>query len=659
MNAREFLGPDGPVAGKLPQYEVREQQLAMAEAVEKAQRANHHLIVEAGTGVGKSFAYLVPSLAQATEHGRRVVISTYTISLQEQLMSKDIPFLQSVSPDEFLPVLVKGRNNYLCLRRLERATQRAASLFTTEGDMGELKRIVDWAYATDDGTLQDLDPQPGMRVWSRVSSEAGNCRGRKCQWEGKCFYQRVRRKMMRADLLVINHSLLLSDLVIRAEGNEFLPTYSLLVLDEAHNVEGVAGEAFGIEVTDGQVRFLLDGLHNPQTGRGFLAGFRDKEALGAVSGASAAAGEFFDNVRDYLVEQARRNGRIIEPDFVPNPLSESLMQLHATLRGLLGRCGDDDDRLELGGYMERCMKLSAGVNDFVTQAREHSVYWVESDSASKTAGRLSLKCNPIHVGRILRQALFMQIDCAVLTSATLAVGTDAPFEYLKGRLGLVDPMEELLGSPFDFQEQMVVHVETSLGDPNNLSVFAAKACEKMLQYIGQTGGKAFVLFTSYRMLNEVARLLRSPLKELGIRMFQQGGSMPRGAMLERFRRDVTSVLLGTESFWQGVDVPGESLSNVIITKLPFAVPDMPVVEARVDEIRREGGNPFMQYQIPEAVLRLKQGVGRLIRSRQDRGIIVILDHRVVTKRYGRLFLESLPPCAVQIHRPQPPDDDQR
>ena len=647
------------MAGKLPQYEVREQQLAMAEAVEKAQGANHHLIVEAGTGVGKSFAYLVPSLAQATEHGRRVVISTYTISLQEQLMSNDIPFLQSVWPDEFLAVLVKGRNNYLCLRRLERATRLVSSLFTTESEVAELKRIVDWAYATDDGTFQGLDPQPSRRVWSRVSSEAGNCRGRKCKWEGKCFYQRVRRKMMRADLLVVNHSLLLSDLAIRAEGNEFLPTYSLLVLDEAHNVEGVAGEAFGLEVASGQVRFLLNGLYSGPSGRGFLAGFRDKSAFEAVGSASAAAGEFFDNVRDYLVEQARRNGRIIEPEFVPNPLSESLMHLHGTLRGLLGRCGDEDDRLELAGYMDRCMNLSAAVKDFVSQAREHSVYWVESDSAGPAAGRLSLKCNPIHVGRILRQTLFGQVDCAVLTSATLAVGSDAPFEYLKGRLGLVDPMEQLLGSPFDFQEQMVVHLETALGDPNNLSAFAAKACEKMLEYIGQTGGKAFVLFTSYRMLNEVAGRLRSPLKAMGIRMFQQGGRMSRGAMLERFRRDVDSVLLGTESFWQGVDVPGRSLSNVIITKLPFAVPDLPVVEARVEEIRREGGNPFMEYQIPEAVLRLKQGVGRLIRSRQDRGIIVILDHRVVSKRYGRLFLESLPPCPVRIHRPRPQDEGVR
>lgn len=656
MNAREFLGPEGPIAAALSTYEARDEQLAMAEAVEKAQRGGRHLVVEAGTGVGKSFAYLVPAIAQAVEHGRRVVVSTYTISLQEQLIEKDIPFLQSVWPDdlagqpvEFRAVLVKGRNNYLCLRRLDVAGRRAPQLLTTDDDVEELKRIIDWAYQTRDGTRSDLVPQPRSHVWSQVASEHGNCRGRKCPFLEKCFYMRVRRRMMQADVLVVNHSLLLSDVVIRQSGNEFLPPYSLLILDEAHNVEGVASESFGLRIGERQVGFLLDGLFNPQTGRGFLASMGNAEATRRVLSAHRAAGEFFDSVRDYLVEQARRNGRIVDAAFVENPLTDALMKLYAELQPVLKQCPEDDDRLELAGTMDRCLAMAEGVRDFVDQGREQSVYWIEQGGGAGGGGsRLTLRCNPIHVGSVLQQDLFMPADSVTLTSATLAVGSDDPFAYLKSRLGLVEADEVLLGSPFDFERQMTVYVERGLGDPNHLADFVPNATEAILKYLRQTGGKAFVLFTSYRLLNEVAHALKPVLKTMGIRMFQQGQRLPRSVMLDRFREDTDSVLLGTESFWQGVDVPGESLSNVIITKLPFAVPDMPVVEARVDEIRAGGGQPFMEYQMPEAVLRFKQGIGRLIRTKEDRGIVVILDHRVVSKRYGRLFLESLPTCPVEI-----------
>ncbi len=645
MPASDLLKPGGPIAAKLTGFEERPQQLEMSAAVQTALDDGHHLLVEAGTGVGKSFAYLVPAVDYAVTHRGTVVVSTNTISLQEQLIGKDIPFLHSALPGKFTAVLVKGRANYVCLRRLALVGKMGVDLFSDRRKFAELTRIERWARQTDDGSLSDFVRQPDRTVWRTVCADSNACLGKNCQYQGKqCFLNRARRRMFSADVLVVNHSLFFSDLVLHDAGAGFLPKYDAVILDEGHAVEGVAAEHLGLHLSNFAVRWLLDSLYNERREKGFLAVLEDLAAIDAVKGVRRAAGEFFKDVRRWRTESAPSNGRVTERGFVPNALSGQLQALATALGSLKAKAPNNDILAELLNYRNKALDMAAAVSSFVDMELADRVYWVEASESGR--GRISLECSPVNIAGDLRRLLFKSKRSVVVTSATMCVGRERSFDFLRDRLGIDNAEELKVGSPFDYKKQVRLHVCTDMPNPNDADAFTAAAVERIRHYLSLSDGGSFVLFTSYRMLKTVSDELVPYLAGEGRKSYVQGAGTPRSQMLSEFRRNVGSVIFGTDSFWQGVDVPGKALSMVIITRLPFSVPDHPLTQARLEAIQERGGNPFMEYTIPEAVIRFKQGFGRLIRHRNDSGAVVILDSRVLSRYYGKSFLGSLPDCQI-------------
>ena len=697
----DYFKPDSRMARVLPQYEVRPQQAQMIEVVARAFNHNGIAVLEAPTGVGKTFAYLVPAVLWAMRNRERVVISTRTINLQEQIMFKDIPLLRKCLDVEFNAVLVKGRGNYVCRRKLARALSEA-TLFDDESVQATMTSLAEWATKTGDGSLSDLPFVPGRELWERVCSEADTCPGLRCPASKTCFVTKARRETAKADLIIANHHILFSDVSVKREAGDFaalavLPAYLRVILDEAHSIEDSATEYFGVEASrTGALTLLGRFMRRERTHEhGLIPYLRakvskqlrgsegdeilnriDNELMPSLVAARECLIAAFDAVREMTAEKCGQIGRDIKWRLIPEVLADPILrEVHTTfmlpaveevlqlfrfcdaLYGQLKRVPTPPDTgeplfvmemQELFAYKMRLEHLAKVLNEGLSQEIiPDSVRWIEIDGHHKHIVRI-LRC-PLDVGKAMNEAVYGHLKTVVMTSATLSVKRGFDFFFKRTGVNLVpsDRVETgILDSPFDFSKQAKVLIPHDMPSPEEKR-YLPQSVEALKTILQTTHGHALILFTSYFTLDYTFKNLQEEMGRSGITLLKQGAAT-RTQLLERFRKDVSSVLLATDSFWEGIDVAGDALQCVVVSKLPFRVPTEPIQEARAEDIDGRGGNSFMEYTVPQAVIKFRQGFGRLIRRKTDRGTIVVLDRRISTKYYGKTFLESLPGVPVVV-----------
>lgn len=670
MIIEDIFGDNGVLTKKLGAYEFRPEQIDMARAIGGSINKRKHLIVEAGTGVGKSLAYLVPFIYWAVKKNTKFVVSTYTKTLQEQLISKDLPFLHKTLGLDFSFALCVGGQNYLCLRRFEQS--QVHGMFSSIKEVKEFQKIHDWKMQSKHGLKSELDFEPTSATWGKVCRESDLCFGKRCVFKNDCFYNKAKRKEFKSHILVTNHHLYFANL---ASDGRVLPNFDAVVFDEAHTLEDIASSYFGIEVSNSRTRYLLDSIHNPKTGKGLLSRLskdssphsrKDRKGeikdsiVEALKVAMDASNLFFSEIVNKY-GNGKLTVRIRESGWIVNYLDKPLDALSNLLKLMHDHIKTEEDHLEIDAFVNRCNETRNNISIIINQEHDEHVYWLEFSkrpnsqfsllSGNKQANnpikyydqsaiRCSLFATPINVADEFKKQIFDKIKPVVLTSATLT--TNANFDYIKERLGIEECSEKMIGSPFDYSKQALIFTPCDVPDPNmNKSEFLSKSVEYIKGILAITKGRTFVLFTSFQMLNVVYEGVKDSMDTLNL---LKQGDKPRYKIIEEFKTNDKSVLFGTNTFWQGVDVPGKALECVIITKLPFAVPDDPIIEARMELLKAQNKNPFTHYQIPQAVTLLRQGFGRLIRTKTDIGIVAILDPRIRTKYYGKFFLNSLPDC---------------
>ena len=628
LTVRQFFGRKGLLSEWHPNYEYRPGQLEMAEAVEAALSEKKHLIVEAGTGTGKTLAYLVPAILS----GKRIVISTGTKNLQEQLFFKDIPFLEKhLGP--LRACYMKGRANYVCRQKIYDAEKEPI----LEGleEVADFRVIREWEKTTETGDRAEIKSLPeSSTVWAKIDARSELCAGQKCPQFERCFITKMHQVAQASDLIIVNHHLFFADLAVKGgpvgEAGGIIPDYGAVIFDEAHEIEDVAGQYFGVTVSSYQFEELTRDVAALAHRKNF--GSKELDRTLAIAGERGARLFALFNVGEGRSAFRGQEAFLMKNDELYREVLAGLEVIALQLELLRSA---PEEAIPL---IHRAREMARRLQFWMESGEKTYVYWIE-----KRGRGTFLQATPIEVAQLLDEKLFDVIDSAVLTSATLAVAGE--FEFTKQRLGLRSARTLVVPSHFDYATQALLYVPQSLPDPRS-PAFVAAAAREIVEILMCSRGRAFVLFTSYQQM----RLIYDRVSfEVPYQTLLQG-TAPRSALLEEFRATPNAVLFATSSFWQGVDVPGEQLSCVIIDKLPFAVPSDPVVEARIAAIRNDGGDPFSSYQVPQAAIALKQGFGRLIRSRSDRGVLALLDHRITKTRYGQIFFDSLPHYAFTTNR---------